>query len=121
MSLLQQDRKLSCFCFSTVQPPTLSSSKLSKVADWVINSPFQSPNPKETVIIPDSDDDSIIINVSEATSKGQEKAKKVHRLNVFGHRVSLSSSDNYTDHSDQRIRQSTTPENINNLWQISGN
>ena len=107
-------------------PPELSSSKLANVADWVINSPFQSPIRKETFVIPVSDESSMI-NVSEATSKagGQENVKKVYqnRLNIFGHKISLSSSDN-TDH-DQSVQimrslTETPKETIANIWQLSG-
>ena len=120
-------------------PPssTLASSKIANVANWVIHSPFRSPKPKEnTLVIPDSNDNSLQISItSEVTSKGDQELLQPalmdknlqKRLNIFGNRISLTSSDNsnYQDRSDHD-QSGWTPrilvpneKDIENVWQIS--
>ena len=117
---------------------TLASSKNANVANWVFNSPFQSPKPNDfttSLVIPDSNDNSIQIS-SEVTSKGDQDrlepdlmGKNLQkRLNIFGNRISLTSSDtsNYQDRSDHdqsrwtpQVQLVHEEKDIENVWQIS--
>ena len=81
-------------------------SSLIKVAQWVLSSPFQSPRHSplklDTIEISESEQDSSIVEIdkndtSNIVNSKNTNAKKVlpkHRFNIFGNRVSLSSSNN---------------------------
>ena len=103
-------------------PPSMSTTRLSKVASWVMNSPFQSPDlHRRTIVISESDDDSII-DVSEATSKG-------HGVIVNVKESVIIDSEHESSNSSLPVQEhlSKTPvsipkkndENIARLWQLS--
>ena len=81
-------------------------SSLIKVAQWVLNSPFQSPRHSplklDTIEISESEQDSSIVeidkndtsNIVDSKNTHSKKVLPKHRFNIFGNRVSLSSSNN---------------------------